>query len=533
MKKNLLGISLLTISGLYFLLAAVIIFITLITGIPVISGIIISILILIIQFLISPFITDLSMRFFYKVRYDYEFPDYLKKFVEEVCASNNMKYPRIGYIDDGAPNAFTYGHTKNNARIILTRGIFELLTEEEVKTVVGHELGHAVHYDMLFMTVAQLVPLVLYGIYEVFAKDNNNDNNNNSSTQLIGLIAYILYVISNYIVLWLSRTREYYADSFSLETTKNPNALASALVKIGFGLTTAKTDSKHSAARSNALGIFDPKTSKSLIVTSTDEHGLSKDNIKQAMKWEQWNYWAKWYELNSTHPLISKRLLMISERSNEFNQEPFITFDLQKEESYMDDFLIEVLISFMPSLCILLGIIILAILSVTENPILVEFGLLKYFGLVLLITGIFSYIKFNRKYRRTSFQESTVKDLLGEVKVSHITSIPCSLTGTVIGRGNPGCIFNEDFVLRDDTGIIFLDYNQPLFIVNKIFALFKSQEYFDKKIKINGWYRRSPVPYVEIKSMEIDGKIKKVYTHGLLNILHIALIILGIVLMVL
>ena len=43
-----------------------------------------------------------------------------------------MKYPKIGYIDDGAPNAFTYGRTKNDARIVLTRGIFELLTEEEV-----------------------------------------------------------------------------------------------------------------------------------------------------------------------------------------------------------------------------------------------------------------------------------------------------------------------------------------------------------------------------------------------------------------
>lgn len=96
MKKNLLGISLLTISGLYFLLAIVIILITIITGVPVIYGIISSIIILIIQFLISPFITDLSMKWFYKAKFDYELPDYLKKFIEEICSTNNMKYPRIG-----------------------------------------------------------------------------------------------------------------------------------------------------------------------------------------------------------------------------------------------------------------------------------------------------------------------------------------------------------------------------------------------------------------------------------------------------
>ena len=56
-----------------------------------------------------------------------------------------MKYPNMGFINDGAPNAFTYGRTKNDARIVLTHGIFELLDEEEVKAVVAHELGHAVH----------------------------------------------------------------------------------------------------------------------------------------------------------------------------------------------------------------------------------------------------------------------------------------------------------------------------------------------------------------------------------------------------
>ena len=530
MKKNLLGISLLTISGLYFLLAAVIILITLITGQPVIIGIVISAIILVIQFLISPFMTDLSMKWFYKAKFKYEVPEYLKSFIEEICKENKMKYPRIGYIDDGAPNAFTYGHTKNDARVVLTRGIFELLSEEEVKAVVAHELGHASHYDMLFMTVAQLVPLVLYGIYEVCLrsdKDKSSNNNGGSYAAIIGIIAYVLYIISNYIVLWLSRTREYYADSFSIEVTKNPNALASALVKVGYGLSTAETNAKHSAAKSNALGIFDSKSSKALAVTSMEENGsISKEHIKQAMKWEKWNIWAKWYELNSTHPLISKRLLAISERSKEYNQDPYIVFDLKKEESYVDDFLIEVLISFLPTLSIIVGIIlcIIGYLYVWNMGLII--------GTTLVVALLFSFIKFFKRYSKKEMKETRVRDLLGEVKVSHITSIPCSLEGKIIGRGNPGCIFNEDFVIKDKTGIMFLDYNQPLFIINKIFALFKSQEYFDKEIKITGWYRRSPVPYIELKTMEIDGKIKKVYTYALGLSLRIVGIILSVLLIV-
>ena len=523
MKKSLFGISLLTITSLYFLLAIIIILVTLITKIPVIYGIAFSILLLIIQFLISPFITDLTMRWFYGVKFKYELPEYLKQFIEEICKNNNMKMPRIGFIDDGAPNAFTYGHTKNDARIIITRGILELLNEEEVKSVVGHELGHATHYDMLVMTAAQIVPLVLYGIYEVL---NNNDDNNNSKSQLVAIIAYILYVISNYLVLALSRNREYYADSFSIEATKNPNALASALVKIGYGLTTAETNKKHSAANSNALGIFDSKASKALVVTSLDNGEISKDNIKQAMKWEKWNPWAIWYEIHSTHPLISKRLLAISSRSNEFNQEPYIVFDLKQEESYVDDFLIEVLINFLPSITCIIGLIIISL------SYIFEFNTIFAGGILLLLLDIASFIKFRRRYSKKPFNSTNVRNLLSEVKVSGITSIPCTLEGEIIGRGDPGCIFNEDFVIKDETGIIFLDYNQPINLANKLFAIFKSKDFIDKKVKITGWYRRSPVPYVEILKIEVDGKTKKLYNYGFHWAMHVFLLITAIIVMI-
>ena len=523
MKKNLLGISLLTITTLYVFLAAIILLITIATGIGALVGIIISIIILIIQFLISPFITDLTMKWFYKVKFDYELPEYLKVYINEIITKENMKSPRIGFIDDGAPNAFTYGHTKNDSRIVITRGILELLTEEEVKAVVGHELGHAVHYDMLFMTVAQLVPLVLYAIYEICYRSNRNRNNKNSGqTAAIGLIAYVLYVITNYIVLWLSRTREYYADSYSIESTKNPNALASALVKIGYGLTTSKSENKR-ISNSNALGIFDSKTSKSLVVSSYDNGEISKDHIKNAMKWEQWNIWAVIYEFNSTHPLISKRLLAISERSKDFGQEPYIVFDYEKTESYVDDFLLELCICFAPPIVFILGLIATFIVPETITTTTLT-------GTIFL-TVLSSFIKFNRRHSSSNFTERTIRDLLSEVKVSGITSIPCSLEGEVIGRGDPGNIFSEDMTMKDSTGIIFLDYNQPLMIVNKIYALLKNKENIGKNIKVTGWYRRSPVPYVEMKDYEIDGVKHKVWTYYLAKTCYIIIFILTLLFM--
>ena len=527
MKKNLLGISMLTLVGLYILLSVIIIGLFIVLNLPVHYGILISIVTIIIQFLISPFLTDLSMKWFYHAKFDAQIPEYLTKFIQDECAKYNMKYPRIGFIDDGSPNAFTYGHTKNDARIVLTRGIFDLLTEEEVLAVVAHELGHVTHYDMLFMTAAALVPLVLYYIYEICSSGNSDSDSKASQAKaIISIVAYLLYIVSQYIVLWLSRTREYYADEFSIQETKNPNSLASSLVKIGFGLVTSDSKTipddsgskKPSTKNIGALGIFDAKTSKSLVV-STNNNINNKELIKNSMKWEMWNPWGFICELNSTHPLISKRLINISAHSKEYNQEPFITFDLVKPESYVDDFFIELLICYAPIMTMIIGVLLGAFINKGDNMIL-------FLGGALLITAILCYIKFKRAHK-SGYQENKIANLLGEVKVSNITSIPCTLEGNVIGRGNPGCIFSEDFILRDETGIIFLDYNQPLTIINKIFAIFKSKEYMDKKIKVKGWYRRCPVPYVEIYEMEIDGKTKKIYTYYFSIALIIILAILG------
>ena len=522
MKNKLLGISLLTITCLYGLLAAIVILIVMLAGGEVLYAILGSIIVLIIQFLIAPWLTDLSMKFFYHADFKKEIPQYLKEFIEHECEKHGVQYPKIGIIDDGGPNAFTYGRTKKDARIILTRGIFELLNEDEVKAVVGHEMGHIVHYDMLVMTAVQIVPLVLYAIFEICTNTDSSSSNDDDKGYIaaVGMVAYVLYVISQYIILWLSRTREYYADEFSVDETGNPRGLAEALVKIGFGLS-KRERTKTNVSKNNALGIFDSNSGKELAITSMDENGnIDKMKIKNAMKWEMWNPWAKWFEFNSTHPLISKRLQAISKLSQKYNQEPYIVFDLEQPESYVDDFLIEILISFLPIVSIIITFILagLCFTEVISLPLV---------GVGCLVTAFFSFIKFKRQHK-TDYKDTTVENLLGEVKVSHITSVPCILKGTIIGRGNPGCIFNEDFVIKDQTGIIFLDYNQPLTIMNKIFALFKSQEYFDKEVKVTGWYRRSPVPYVEIYEYEVDGKTKKVYTYKFRLILHILLIIIGI-----
>jgi len=539
MKGKLLLTSMTTILGLYGILIFFLLIFFNIAGWPVSYLLVISILVLVIQFLIAPSLMDLVMKWFYKVKFDVNMPDYLKDYIQSVCQKNNMKYPKIGYIKDGSPNAFTYGRTKNDARIILTQGIFDILSKEEVKNVVSHELGHAVHYDMFLMTAAQIVPLILYYIYDATVPSSSRSDDDNGRAALIGLVAYVLYIVSEYVILWFSRTREYYADEFAIESTSNPNALASALVKIGYGLTTAKnkedeannangkeknkTVKKSHISSVSALGIFDAKASKSFVVSSYDNGNISKSNIKKAARWELWNPWAKWYEFNSTHPLISKRIKAICEYSNKYNQEQYIIFDEKQPESYVDDFVLEIFIKFLP-FTVTLTLVIIGTLGANIIP---NYSL--FIGICMVVFAISTLVSYSRSHKNKNYKQTNVADLLGEVKVSGVTSVPCIVNGEIIGRGNPGYMFSEDFVIRDETGIIFLDYNQPLALINILFALLKSKKYINKTAEIKGWYRRCPVPYIEIYTITVDGKTKKCYSYGFTKGLLYTLIIIGIV----
>jgi hypothetical protein len=233
-----------------------------------------------------------------------------------------------------------------------------------------------------------------------------------------------------------------------------------------------------------------------------------------------WNPWAFIYQLQSTHPLISKRLLAISDVSKDYGQDPYIVFDLVKPESYVDDFFLELLIKYLPSLFFIAAFALFVVFMALDN---INYSFISC-GIAGIIGVLFLFIRFKRSHK-SGYSPKTIKDLLGEVKVSGVTSVPCELQGNVIGKGDPGCIFNEDFTLKDETGIIFLDYNQPLWILNKVFALFKSHQYVDKTIKVKGWYRRSPVPYVEIYEWEVDGQKKKVYTYIVTIVLYIILLL--------
>ena len=219
-----------------------------------------------IMWLVSPWIMDLMQSWIYSARL-YSLEQLRQErpkvadFIASVCQRHRIKVPRLKIIDDGTPQAYCYGSTANSARLVTTRGLVDTLGDEELKAVYGHELGHIVHRDFIVMTVAATLLSVLWTIYIVAR--NIRGKNNSRPTYPIALVALVFYWISQYLLLYLSRTREYYADAFSGAETGNPNALSLALIKIAYGLTQIEQTPLRQKLMggTRALGIADARAS--------------------------------------------------------------------------------------------------------------------------------------------------------------------------------------------------------------------------------------------------------------------------------
>ncbi len=546
---NLFLRSTVTLTGLYALLGAVLIAAVEFAGMSLDLAVGIGIGIVLLQFLIGPFLMDLSLRWLYRMQWvpPSELPEHLRQFVDKVCKKKRIKFPRFGIINDGAPQAFTYGHVPNNARIVISRGILELLEPEEAEAVVAHELGHAVHWDMFLMTIAQLVPLLLYFVYRSLIRMRRAGRNNKSAGARIAIAigAYVLYIISEYVVLWFSRTREYHADRFAGEVTGRPSTLASALVKIAYGLAgqkkeeqTEETESRSTETKGRstnlaaigALGIFDAGAAQSLAITSYAEGGgagapVNKEQLKGAMRWDLWNPWAKWYELHSTHPLVAHRLRYLSDQAVHKGQEPYVVFDQVRPESYWDEFFTDLTIHLLPLAALLVPLAFFGLRSLDQTTAMQQ----PVWPVMLTLLGAALLLRFRFSYRGGYFPEMSVASLLKRVKVSAVRPVPCTLRGTIIGRGVPGYLFSEDFVLKDDTGIMFLDYRQPLGLWELLFALLKAEDYQGREVVVEGWYRRAPVPYVELKSIRAGANLSRSWVPFLYRLTAIALLVAGLI----
>jgi heat shock protein HtpX len=257
---------------------------------------------------------------------------WLEKTVKEIADKSGLPMPRLATVPNNTPNAFTFGRSTSSATLAVHEGLLRQLNEDEIKGVIAHELGHVKHKDYIVMTVLSALPMIAYLISRaalyggMFAGGGRRNNKDDSGAILIivGILAFVIYIITFLIVMRLSRLREHYADAYSAYVTENPRELESALAKISYGLSL----SPKAPEGARSFYIEDPGVAKQevqSIMDHKDEYDLDHDGVlderelELAMAKESKSTWAQMNSLFATHPPTFRRIMMLKEIEQEMD----------------------------------------------------------------------------------------------------------------------------------------------------------------------------------------------------------------------
>lgn len=266
-----------------------------------------------IQYLIGPKIVEWSM----KVRYVSE-PEYpqLYRIVRELADAAALPHPpKIGISQLNIPNAFAFGRSKRDARVCITQGILNLLDEKELRAVLGHEISHIQHRDVAVITLLSVVPMICYVLYISFFWGGMFGRKRDSGGMIaIGLLALFIYFITNLLVMYGSRIREYYADMGSVQLANPPHHLATALYKLTASSAKIPKTTLKQAEGMKAFFLNDPSRARQEIAGLTDidldMNGIIDQNELMQIQSKQVKLSGtdKMIEVLSTHPNMVKRI---------------------------------------------------------------------------------------------------------------------------------------------------------------------------------------------------------------------------------
>lgn len=159
--------------------------------------------------------------------------------VENIAISQGLPMPKVYIVNDPAPNAFATGRDPQHAIVAATSGLLDLMDDSELEGVMAHEMGHVKNYDIRVSMIVFGLVVAIGFIADMFLRmaffgGRSRDSNSNPIVMVFGLVAMLVApLVAGIVQAAVSRQREYLADATGALITRHPDALASALAKLG------------------------------------------------------------------------------------------------------------------------------------------------------------------------------------------------------------------------------------------------------------------------------------------------------------
>ena len=209
----------------------------------------------------------------------------LHEIVERLSTNNGLPKPKVAMVNSHVPNAFATGKSPKSSLVAVTTGILDLLDNDELEAVIGHELSHVRSRDVLVLTLASVFSTVAWYLvrFGLFGGLQARNRNTAGSSAIVLLVAITTWVVSFLIIRAISRYREFSADRGGAIMTGKPDKLASALLKISGKIKVIPPKELENVQKLNAFFII-PALSGSSIANLFSTHPPVEKRVQKLME---------------------------------------------------------------------------------------------------------------------------------------------------------------------------------------------------------------------------------------------------------
>ncbi|MFS8840318.1 M48 family metalloprotease [Synechococcus sp. W55.2] len=426
------------------------------------------------------------------------------RLLQRICAQNQLKQPRLGVIPDAGPLAFVYGTFSDGCRIVVTQALLQELSEDEIAAVYAQALGRIVNGDILVMTLLgspiQLVYLALEQVSQLGSKRRD----------LIGHVApllYLIYTVLSYPLFFLSRLGTYHADHFAVEATGNPNGLIAALLKSAAGLQEAHKNDRRPSSLLHCTRLFSFLDFKTIAAASAAARLQDPSQAGQVFLWDQINPWARWMQVNSSHPLPGHRFKVLAGYGERLRLLPELSLgsgsklDVARLQSR---FWLDLAIYAAEVVGILIGwlvgLILYLLLQNRLDPKVIAAAAVVGYGVGL-------WAKAGLMYGGSLPARPTdVLSLLADPDADPCRGQWVELEGELVGLGPSGYQLGAELKLQDATGLIPVRFTSLLGPVGNVFSgLKRIRALVGRRVKVVGWFRRGNTAWVDLAYVQVGS----------------------------
>jgi Zn-dependent protease with chaperone function len=468
------------------------------------------------------------------------------RLLRSYCQQRNWPVPALKLLPTTAPIVMSYGCLPRFTRIVVSQGVLDQLTEEELAVILTREVAQMGHGDLFilsFVTIITQIPYLIYGqlshITEQFAHRNSLllpqwvPQMLQSGIKVIypvvrGIgfvvapLCYGLFWILRGFGLWLSRRRVYYSDRAACNLTGNPNALTRAVVKIAMGLAEEVQQQGKTPFLLEGFELLMPVSYRQALTFGSLAPYYS---LVSLLQWDVSNPYHPWLEINNSHPVIGDRLRLLGRYAQFWKVEAELDLTKLPAASPSLDYS-KLLLQGAPFFGLVVGLLIGCFIWLLGG-IFATLGIWQLewlwgdpailMGCIPIGCGLGLFLRMNAFFPELKPTQRLTQPHLGELYQNPqqipVDSLGICIDGQLLGRSIMGNRMGQDLILSTPTGLVKLHYVPSLTPLANFWPRFPHPaDWVSQPVQVIGWWRRGASPWIDVERIQTVNQ--RVQIHG-------------------